>query len=136
MEKTINAGDRIVVDTRYFSHKSPERREIIVFQHEGSIYVKRAIGIGGDLVQGSSGRILVNGEVLQEPYVVHSGSPPFWMQTFGPFFVTSKHYFVMGDNRDITRDSRSRDFGLVPIQEIIGTPLYVLKSNREGSLIR
>jgi len=136
MERTINAGDRIVVDTRYFSHVSPKRKEILVFHQEGLIYVKRAIGIGGDLVQGSSGKILVNGEVIQEPYVLHSGSPPFWMQTFGPFFVTSQHYFVMGDNRDISRDSRSHDFGLVAIQDVIGTPLYVVRSNREGNMIR
>ncbi len=136
MERTINPGDRIVVDTRYFSHRAPEREEIIVFQHDSIILVKRAIGVGGDFVQGSSGRILVNGAVIQEPYVLHSGSPPFWMQTFGPIFVVSHHFFVMGDNRDVSFDSRSPRFGLVAIEEVIGTPLYVERSNRQGAKLR
>ena len=115
----------------------PERREVIVFLRNHIFYVKRAVALNGDSIQGKRGIISVNGEELHEPYVQHVG--PQWpdgINNFGPVAIPSGKCFVMGDNRDISLDSRSPEFGLVENGSIVGQPLYVFGSDRVGGSIR
>lgn len=136
MEKTILRGDRIVVDTRHFDRKPPSHQDIIVFRRQDIFFIKRVIAVGGDVVGGNGKQVLVNGSVLEESYVQHTGQPPAWMYNFGPLIVPVGEYFVMGDNRDVSLDSRSPEFGLVSAKSIIGAPLYVFGSDRPGQSIQ
>jgi len=134
MEKTLRQGDHFVVDT---ASRLPERRDVVIFFRNHTFFVKRVIAIGGDSIRGEDGLIFVNGSEQHEPYVEHIGTQaPDWMSTFGPIAVPKGKCFVMGDNRDVSLDSRSADFGFVDNGSIIGKPLYIFGSDRVGVSIR
>ncbi len=77
--------------------------------------------------------MFVNGQMITEPYVQHTSPNPLdWTINFGPITVGNRKYFVMGDNRDVSLDSRWPAFGLVDRESIAGKPLYVFGSNRQG----
>lgn len=136
MENTIREGDRIVADMNCYRSRHPGNRELIIFEKDRIFFIKRVIGRDGDSVEGRGGMVFVNGQTLTENYVQHTGQPPEWMNDFGPTVVPAGKYFVMGDNRDVSLDSRSPDFGLVPAGSVVGKPLYVLGSNRDGTAVR
>lgn len=145
MEPTIQRGDRIVVDTRAFKRLPPQYRDVIVCFRDRTFFIKRIIAIDGDSIEGRSGNIFVNGTLMNESYIEHSraastvgldlvGNP--WMQTFGPVTVPSGKYFVLGDNRDVSLDSRSPEFGLLDRSSITGKVLYIYSTRREGARVR
>jgi signal peptidase I len=137
MEKTVLKGEQIVADMRYYHARPPDRRDIIVFNREGTFYIKRVIAVGGDTIQGMGETVFVNGQTLIEPYVEHtSRDRENWMVNFGPVTVGNGKYFVMGDNRDISLDSRWPAFGLIDKESVVGKPLYVFGSDRPGKHVR
>lgn len=135
MEPTIRQGDRIVADMRYYGSRLPNRLDTILFEKGDIFYIKRVIAVGGDLIEGKDRVIYVNGEELDEPYIQHVAEAPEWANTFGPVSVPPGKFFVMGDNRDYSLDSRSEDYGLVDQRFVVGKPLYVFASDRTGQLI-
>jgi signal peptidase I len=129
-------GDYIVADMRSYHYRPPNREDVIVFERRGTFFIKRVIATSGDTIQGTRGNVLLNGQAVDEPYVRHTLQPvPDWMVTFGPLKVPNGKYFVMGDNRDVSLDSRSSEFGLVDENSIAGKPLYVFRSDRPGTSI-
>jgi signal peptidase I len=145
MEPTIQHGDRIVVDDRAFRAAVPQYRDVVVWYRDQTYFIKRVIGMGGDTVEGRDGSILVNGNALNESYIQHSRAGSVtdwqeqgnsWMQNFGPVTVPSGKYFVLGDNRDESLDSRSPEFGLVDRASVIGRVLYVYSAARQGGRVR
>ena len=132
-----------------FERQRPIRHgDVIVFfsvETPGLNLVKRVIGIPGDRIHLRDGVVYRNGEPVKEPYVVHSvgnyvpyrdefPAVPAWQSSDPPVqgwpvreggdvLVPPGHYFVMGDNRDVSHDSRY--FGFVPQENIIGRPLFV-----------
>jgi signal peptidase I len=136
MENTVLKGDQIVADMRYYHSRSPAREDVVIFHREGSLFVKRVIAVGGDTIQGEGGAVFVNGQAIVESYVQHSSHPENWMVNFGPLTVGAGKFFVMGDNRDISLDSRWQGFGLVDEGSIMGKPLYVLSSSRIGKHVQ
>jgi signal peptidase I len=134
MEKTLRRGDRFVVD---LNSRIPERQQIIVFLRGNTFFVKRVAAISGDTIKGRSGAVSVNGKKQDEPYVEHTGTlPQSWLDNFGPVFVPPGKCFVMGDNRDVSLDSRSQGFGFVDDNSIVGKPLYIFGSDRLGRNIQ
>jgi signal peptidase I len=137
MENTVLKGDQIVADMCYYRSRSPEHQDVIIFKRDGTFFVKRVIATGGDTVQGDRGAVFVNGQTIIEPYVQHtSRNPSNWMVNFGPVTVGNGKYFVMGDNRDVSLDSRWQAFGLVNKDSVAGKPLYVLGSSRLGKHVQ
>ncbi len=133
MENTVLKGDQIVADMRYYRSRSPGRQDVIILERDGTFFVKRVIATGGDTIEGNGGAVFVNGQTIIEPYVQHTSRNPLnWMVNFGPVTVGNGKYFVMGDNRDVSLDSRWQTFGLVSKDSIAGKPLYVLSSSRLG----
>jgi signal peptidase I len=135
MEPTIRQGDDIVADMRYYHSRSPNRLDTIIFERDNIFYIKRVIAVGGDSIEGKNQAIYVNGKELDEPYVEHIGEAPEWANTFGLISVPQGKFFVMGDNRDYSLDSRSEEYGLVGEESIVGKPLYIFKSGRTGQSI-
>jgi signal peptidase I len=137
MERTITQGDHIVADMRYYHARRPEHREIIIFLTGGTFFVKRVIATSGDAIEGRNNVIFINGKEQDEPYVEHtSRAPSNWLSNFGPIYIPSGKYFVMGDNRDVSLDSRWAEFELVDGNSIVGKALYIFASDRQGRNIR
>lgn len=94
---------------------APQRGDVIVFappSNPSRDYIKRVIGIPGDMVEMRQGRVSVNGRPLTEPYMLPAGG------NWGPQRVGAGEFFVMGDNRGSSSDSRF--FGMLPRKNIIG----------------
>jgi len=129
MEPTIFAGDKFVLDKHYYQRQPERRGDLVVMRIQDSLTVKRIIAIGGDTIQGKNREILLNDRVQSEPFIEHKSRVAAygWMDTFGPTAIPSDKFFVMGDNRDISLDSRSADFGLVDARSIVGKPLYAYR---------
>ena len=140
MEPTLVPGDRFIVDTHYYHHRPPTRGDIIMFNRGKIFLIKRVIAVSGDTIQATNGAVSLNGDTLVEKYIQHiqgESSPPE-LNTFGPLTVPPDEYFVMGDNRDVSYDSRSHDFGFVSGKTIAGKPLYIYASaaDRTGKNLR
>lgn len=159
MLPTIVEGDRIFVNKLAYdvrvplTHISlwtldhPDRGEIIVFDSKAADkrLVKRVIGVPGDVVEMTEGRLIVNGQPAVYSHV-RRDEQAVWateslsgsmhsvryeplrgtMRSFGPVVVPSEHYLVLGDNRDNSMDSRY--YGFVPRREIVGRSTSVVMS--------
>jgi signal peptidase I len=144
MERTIQRGDHIVADAWYYDSRSPSRPDVIIFKNRGTFFVKRVIGVGGDTIAGGKREVTVNGRVIDEPYAQYGGSSAVdwkslgadWMDSFGPVKVPDGKYFVLGDNRDVSVDSRSPEVGFIDRSSIVGKALYVFSSDRQGASIQ
>jgi signal peptidase I len=101
-------------------------------------FVKRVVAVGGDKTGRKDNVLFFDGTQLEEPYVQHVGNAPSELRDFGPTLVPKGELFVVGDNRDVTRDSRLPDFGTVGEQSIAGKALYVVRSTskRYGTDLR
>lgn len=118
MLPTLSSGERLVVEKLTYRFRPPTRGDIVVFRYPAdvsSFFIKRVIGVPGDTVEFFRGRVFINGEVLPESYVATPTlGPP------GPTVVPEGHYFVLGDNRTNSQDSRSPSVGFVPTSLIVG----------------
>jgi signal peptidase I len=97
--------------------------DVVAFYHGKQVLVKRVIGVAGDWVDiGEDGAVLLNGEPLSEPYIIDRGLGDVTVEF--PLQVTERHYFVLGDQRSLTLDSRNADIGLVHRDALIGQALF------------
>lgn len=125
MEPTLHDGDGIFLRTA--GYDSPQYGDIVAIRakdREGKHLVKRIIAQGGDTVQidFEAGMVFVNGQLLEEPYISEAthlaGDIPF------PVTVPPGCYFVLGDNRNHSQDSRSAALGFVPLEDIEGKAVF------------
>jgi len=160
MERTLLVGDFLLFNKQVYAppgwisrwllpYRSIRRGDIIVFHHsQPPMLIKRVVGVPGDRLRISNGRVILNGEALEEPYAVFEPAPPnfardnfpaqvysdpevdpeWWrqMQSLtqkGELVVPQGEFFVLGDNRNHSKDSRY--WGFVPRQAIIARPLVI-----------
>lgn len=124
MENTIMTNDRVVAFRLSYLFSSPSRFDIIVFHHpdrDGLLYIKRVIGLPGESVYLINGRIYIDGVYLAEDSAF--AKEPF-VGTFEPFIVGEGEYFVLGDNRNNSEDSRSWKYPFVTEDLIIGRAVF------------
>ena len=121
MESTLSDGDNLIVDKLTYHFSDPKRYDIIVFpyQYEDNTYfIKRIIGLPGETVQIVDGTIYIDGEVLNESYgrevMQNSG------MAADPITLGDDEYFVLGDNRNDSTDSRDPSVGKIKRNQIIG----------------
>lgn len=153
MESTLNPGQSIAVDRRAYAEITPQRGDVIVFDGRGSFlpyakasfaddllnafsltgsnnkYVKRVIGVGGDTIEccSTDGRLLVNGEPIDEPYIFAGDAPS--EQKFS-VAVPENRLWVMGDHRSTSKDSRAllgaSGGGMISIDRVTGKATQVV----------
>lgn len=122
METTLSNGDHLIVDKISYRFTDPERYDIIVFPFQydtDTYYIKRIIGMPGETIQiDDDGNIYIDGEVLDENYgreVIQSPG-----RASDPIQLGDDEYFVMGDNRNNSSDSRDPSVGNIHRKDIIG----------------
>lgn len=121
MENTLSHGDNLIVDKISYRFSDPQRFDIIVFPFQYGdhvYYIKRIIGLPGETVQIEDGDIYIDGEILEESYGREV------MKSAGiaedPITLGEDEYFVLGDNRNDSSDSRDPSVGLIDRDDIIG----------------
>jgi signal peptidase I len=149
MQPTLEIDDRMVVEKLTYLVREPRRGEIVVFEGETFVdpyadessatrvvrgvgqflgivpasardFVKRVIGVEGDEVVIEGGQVFVNGEPIDEPYVVFDDG-----SDYGPVTVPEGHLFFLGDNRPNSSDSR-RSLGFVPADHVVGRAAVII----------
>jgi len=143
MKPTLLIGDHILVlkfiygiklpfsDKKILVFTEPKRGDIIVFKYPKNPsrdFIKRVIGVGGDVVEEKNKVIYINGKPLIEPYIQHTDSyiRPVDIDVrdnFGPIYVPEGKIFVMGDNRDESYDSRY--WGFVDLKDVKGKAFII-----------
>jgi signal peptidase I len=93
---------------------------------DGIYLMKRVIALGGETIRSSDGQIFIDDQPILEPYALHSGNATTDLNNFGPLKIPTGKLFVMGDNRDISLDSRSPEVGPIDQASLAGRPLYTL----------
>ena len=121
MENTLSDGDNLIVDKITYRFTDPQRFDIIVFPFqygEKVYYIKRIIGLPGETIRVQDGEIYVDGEILEDSYgreVMRSSGI-----AEDPIVLGEDEYFVLGDNRNDSMDSRDPSVGLIKRDHIIG----------------
>lgn len=122
MEATLSNGDQLIVDKISYRFRDPKRYDIIVFPfryEDNTFYIKRIIGLPGETIQiDGEGNIWVNGEILEESYGREIIRDPGLAAE--PITLGEDEYFVMGDNRNNSSDSRVEAVENIHRNEIIG----------------
>ncbi|MBQ8802857.1 MAG: signal peptidase I [Tyzzerella sp.] len=123
MLNTLHDKDNLIIDKVSYRFRAPERYEIIVFPYryaEETFYIKRIIGLPGETVQIIEGYVYVNGEKLGETY----GRDVIDSDKYGiaaePVELGEDEYFVLGDNRNESADSRETSVGVLKRKDLIG----------------
>ncbi|MBO4901996.1 MAG: signal peptidase I [Lachnospiraceae bacterium] len=122
METTIMTGDRIFGNRLAYMKKDPARGDIVIFKFpddEKQLFIKRLIGMPGETLEMKDGIVYINGEALDEPYLA---TIPYG--DYGPVTVPEGAYFVMGDNRNNSADSRYWKQPFVYREKILGKAVF------------
>jgi len=130
MSPTIVSGDRLIVDMRYYKTNRLKRGDVVVYKTpvDNVLFVKRVVAIGGDTIAGDSKGTILNGQHISEPFVLsEDATPPEDSANFGPVSIPANQFFVLGDNRNHSYDSRFT--GPVNLNRLIGKPLYIYYSS-------
>lgn len=125
MYPTLCDGDNLVVDKVSYHFTDPGRFDIIVFPFQyqkDTFYIKRIIGLPGETVQISDGKIYINGRILEEDFGYEEIKNPGLASS--PITLGQDEYFVLGDNRNNSTDSREPSVGNVSRDLIIGRALF------------
>ncbi len=142
MLPTLEVGDHILVNkavyglrlplagTRWFAFSTPQRGDVAVFVYPvdpSKDFIKRVVGIPGDVIQIRDKRVYINGEVWNDPRAYfadgHESDRGTPRDSYGPVSVPAGHIFVMGDNRDRSYDSRF--WGFVDVRDVKGKAFLI-----------
>ena len=125
MEPALENGDRLLVDKMSYHFREPERFDIVVFPQRIDVYyVKRIIGLPGETVQIKEGKIYINDVMLVENYGKEAMEESYTMEL--PVTLGTDQYFVLGDNRNHSMDSRDPLVGTVSKNYIIGKAWIIM----------
>jgi signal peptidase I len=122
MAPLISDQERIFINKLVYRFEAISRGDVVVFWYPNDrtkSFIKRVVGLPGETVEIRQGRVYVNEKLIEEPYIL-----PAYLDSnsFGPFRVPQRQYFVMGDHRDSSNDSRM--FGPVPAEYIYGKAVF------------
>ena len=121
METTLSDKDQLIVDKMTYRFRDPKRYDIVVFPYQyqdNTYYIKRIIGLPGETVQILSGMVYIDGMRLDEHYGNEIMENPGIAEE--PLTLGEDEYFVLGDNRNHSSDSRASDVGLIHRKDLIG----------------
>ncbi len=127
MTPTLKVGDRVLVNKLSYATGDIDRGDIVVFARPGGPgadgiedLIKRVVALPGETVEGRDGRVYIDGDLLDEPYL----QPEVVTSAFPPYEVPEDHVWLMGDNRGASDDSRR--FKGVPTDDVVGRAFVVI----------
>jgi signal peptidase I len=121
MYNTLTPNDLVLVDKVSYKLHPPRRGDVVVFvppNDPGDKYIKRVIGLPGETIRVMDNKVYIDGKALNEPYL-HSPM----LSNLPDTKILEGYYFVMGDNRSVSLDSRS--FGSVKLSTLVGRAVFV-----------
>lgn len=138
MDVTLSGGDTVLLNVLSYQLGSPKRGDVVSFKPNGSMTgrsnIKRVIGLPGETIQIKDGMIYIDGEVYLEkksyPAITNPG------MAADEITLGDKEYFVLGDNRNNSEDSRFADIGLVKSDHIEGKVWFVLSPSQHRGLLK
>ncbi|HHY18657.1 MAG TPA: signal peptidase I [Firmicutes bacterium] len=122
MEPTLKNGQRILVEKISYLFSGPNRGDIVIFQNpkdDSEFYIKRVVGISGDELLIDNGALYLNGSLLEEPFAKEPISFPLKAR----YLVPEGYFFVLGDNRNHSADSRF--VGAIPLKNLLGKVILI-----------
>ncbi|RDW17988.1 signal peptidase I [Oceanobacillus chungangensis] len=133
MEPTLEDGERVILNKLVYLINDPDRGDIVIIQRPYKNYVKRVIGLPGEKIEIIAGELLIDGKPYDQDFITdevikHTGN-------FGPITVPEESYFVLGDNRAISKDSRN-GLGFIDEEEIIGKSEIIIYPFSEWELTK
>ncbi len=136
MSPTLEAGDKVLIDRFVYMFKNPEAGDLIVFLPNGNekshYYIKRVVGTPGDTVQIKNGKVYVNGEEFEEEIEVSKIENAELAED--EIKLAKDEYFVLGDNRNNSEDSRHVGIGNIKDDYIIGKAWFNATHGKMGKL--
>lgn len=133
MEPALYNGQKILINRMIYQFQTPKRNDVIVFRPNGNenshYYVKRVIGLPGETIQIKQGKVFIDGESFDEDVVEDTISAGIAEEEIT---LGVDEYFVLGDNRENSEDSRSANIGNVSGEVIDGKAWYHLESGKVG----
>ncbi|MCR4789371.1 MAG: signal peptidase I [Lachnospiraceae bacterium] len=120
MEPTLNVGKKYPYFKMSYIINGPERSDIVIYDKKGTVYCKRVIGLPGDHIELKDGNVYINGDLFEESYA-NGNTYAVLNDTFD---VPEGEYFVMGDNRENSNDSRFWEYPYVKRVQILGHVLH------------
>lgn len=126
MNPTFTDGNNLVMYRLSYKNKDPQRGDIIVFPYKDShvYFIKRIIGLPGETIQIKDGKVYINGEVLEEDYTLDPILEGYEGRVADPLLLGEDEYFVMGDNRNNSLDSRFDEVGSLKKEDITGKVIF------------
>jgi signal peptidase I len=123
MDPTLENGERVIFNKAIYFIGKPDRGDIVIIQRPLKNYVKRVIGLPGETIEINGYDLYINGKRYDQTFLNEQAK----MDTgnFGPIQIPEDSYFVMGDNRAISKDSRN-GLGLINEEEIIGRSEFII----------
>ena len=120
MENTLIGGEIMFVTKPEYLFGVPQRQDVVIcrYPNRKENFVKRLIGLPGDTIEMRGTKVFINGEELTEVYLTDSNNR--YDKSMQPIVLGDDDYFVMGDNRDNSNDSRARAVGFLSRSQIIG----------------
>ncbi len=137
MEPTLEAGDQVLINTAAYRFSSPKRGDVIAFRlndnSSSSMHIKRIIGLPGETILINEGQVVIDGEVYSEEDMPAIENPGEAETTIT---LAKNEYFVLGDNRNSSEDSRYTTIGMVLEDNIVGKIWFRTEPFSEIGLIR
>ena len=122
MENTLMIGDSLLVNRLHYLFSEPKRFDIVVFippDNDKNLFIKRIIGMPGEKLEVTDGKVYINDEPLEENFLDKKT-----YESMGPFYIPDGCYFMMGDNRNNSNDSRYWSNTFLKREKILGKALF------------
>src|SRR5699024_3247023 len=133
MEPTLQSGERVIFNKIIYIIGEPSRGDIVIIEHPFKNYVKRVIGLPGETIRMKDHTLYIDDEKYEQSFITEEAKNN--TGNFGPITIPEDSYFVMGDHRAISKDSRN-GLGFIDRDDIIGRSEFIIYPFSEWSMTR
>ena len=125
MSPNYQDGDILILNKLNYKLVSPKRFDVVAIKYKDTKYfIKRVIGLPGESIKYQDGILYIDGEAIEEKFDLMSKTEDFSLETLGYETIPDDYYFVIGDNRGDSLDSRFKEVGLIHKNDFIGKVLF------------